>query len=82
MSCDASDVNDLGRSQGRPRQVLFGGGGTDSWAVGAQTHLPPKFSFSSDFGLFISKMLKNAKFANVSRKKIPRYYIFWGDVLR
>ena len=28
---------------------------------GAQTHLPPKLSFSSDFGYFILKMLKNAK---------------------
>ena len=37
--------------------------------MGTQTHLPPKFIFSSDFGHFISKMLENAKFANVPRKK-------------
>ena len=29
--------------------------------MGTQTHLPPKFSFSSDFGHFILKMLENAK---------------------
>ena len=29
--------------------------------MGTQTHLPPTFSFSSDFVHFILKMLKNAK---------------------
>ena len=33
--------------------------------MGTQTHLPPKLSFSSDFGHFIWKMLENAKFAYV-----------------
>ena len=37
--------------------------------MGTQTHLPPKFSFSSDFGHFIFKMVENAKFSSVSRKK-------------
>ena len=51
--------------------------------MGTQTHLPPKFSFSSDFGHFISKMLENAKFAHVSIKMILKYYNFWGgDVPR
>ena len=36
---------------------LFGGDGL----IGTQTHLPQKFSFSSDFGHFILKMLENAK---------------------
>ena len=48
--------------------------------MGTQTHLPPKFSFSTDFGHFISKVLENAKFANVSRKKILKYHNFWRDV--
>ena len=30
--------------------------------MGTEVHLPPKFSFSSDFGHFILKMLENAKF--------------------
>ena len=47
-----------------------------------QTHLPPKFSFSSDFGHFILKMLENAIVANVLRKKIIKYHNFWGDVPR
>ena len=49
-------------SQGHRHEVLFGGGGG---FIGTQTHLPPKFSFSSDFGHFILKM--TAKY--VSRKK-------------
>ena len=36
--------------------------------MGTQTHLHAKFSFSSDFGHFISKMLGNAKFSNVSSR--------------
>ena len=51
--------------QGRRHKVLFGGDGF----MGTQIHLPPKFSFSSDFGHFILKMLENIKFAYVSRKK-------------
>ena len=47
-----------------------------------KTHLPPKFSFSSDFGHLILKMLKNAKFSFVSRKKFMKYTHFWGDVPR
>ena len=37
--------------------------------VGTQTHLTPKFSFSSDFGHFISKVVENAKLSYVSRNK-------------
>ena len=48
--------------------------------MSTQIHLPPKFSFSSDFRHFILKMLKNAKFTYVSRKKILEYHNFWGDV--
>ena len=62
----------IGRQcQGRRHQVLFVGDGF----MGTQTHLPPKFSLSSDFGHFISKMLDNAKVANVSRKKILKIEI-------
>ena len=39
--------------------------------MGTQANnLPQKFNFSSDFGHFISKVLENAEFANVLRKKI------------
>ena len=37
--------------------------------MGTQTHLPPKFSVTSDFGHFILKMLKNAKFLICVKKK-------------
>ena len=50
--------------------------------MGTQTYLPPKFSFSSDFGHFILKMLENAKFAYVSGKRILKYHNFWGDIPR
>ena len=50
--------------------------------MGTQTHLPPKFSFSSDFGHFNLKMLKNSKFSFVSRKKVPEISSFLGDVPR
>ena len=49
--------------------------------IGTQTHLPPKFSFSSDFGHFIFKMSENAKFLYVSRKKILEYPNFCGGRL-
>ena len=61
-------------TQGRRHQVLFGVDGF----MGTKTHLPPKLSFSSDFGHFISKMLENAKFANVLRKKILKYQFLGG----
>ena len=41
-----------------PRNFFIEGDGF----MGTQTNPPPKFSFSSDFGHFILKMLKNAKF--------------------
>ena len=40
--------------------------------MGTEVHLPPKFSFSSDFGHFVLKMLENAKFSCVKKK---RYYM-------
>ena len=49
--------------QGRRHVVLFGGGG--GGFMGTEIHLPQKFSFSSDFGHFILKMLENAKFSHV-----------------
>ena len=36
--------------------------------IGTKANLPPKFSFSSDFGHFILKMLENAKLS-CARKK-------------
>ena len=72
--------------QGRRHQVLFGGNGfmgTQTQGILMDPNPPtPKFSFSSDFGHFISKMLENAKFANVSRKRILKYHNFWGNVPR
>ena len=38
-------------AQGGRHEVLIGGDGF----MGTQAHLPPKFSFSSDFGHFILK---------------------------
>ena len=46
--------------------------------MATQTYLPPKFSFSTDFGHFILKMLENAKFAYVSRKNILKYQFLGG----
>ena len=54
----------LGDVQGRRHEVLFGGDGF----IGTQTNLPPKFSFSSDFGHFILKMVINAKLSCVKKK--------------
>ena len=65
--------------QGRRHEVLFGGG--DGF-IGTQTHLPPKFSFSSDFDHLILNMVENAKLSYVSRKKMLKYHNFWGDVSR
>ena len=48
--------------------------------IGTQTHLPQKFSFSSDFGHLIWKMLGKCKIVYVSRKIYwNRYLNFWGD---
>ena len=54
---------------GRRHEVLFVGDGF----MGTEVHLPPKFSFFSDFGHFILNMLENAKFSYVWRKKIGTY---------
>ena len=55
--------------QGSRHEVLFEGGGEDGF-IGTQTHLTPKFSFFSDFGHFILKMVENAKFPYVSKRYI------------
>ena len=47
--------------------------------MGTQTHQPPKLSFSSDFGHFILKMLENAKFEYVSRKKDTEIFSVLGE---
>ena len=47
-----------------------------------QTNIPQKFSFSSAFGHFILRMLENAKFSYVLRKKAIEISLFLGDVLR
>ena len=44
--------------QGRLHKVSIGG----DRCIGTQTHLPPKFSFSLDFGHFTLKMLEMQKF--------------------
>ena len=63
------------RRQGRRHEILFGG---DEF-IGTQTHLLPKFSFCSDFGHFILKMVENAKFSSVLRKNMLKYYPFWAQ---
>ena len=45
-------------AKARHEELIGGGGGADAWAVGTQTHLPPKFIFSSIFGHFSMKMLE------------------------
>ena len=42
--------------------------------IGTQTYLPPKVSFSSDFGHFILKMVEKTKLSYVSRKKTLKYH--------
>ena len=66
--------------KGIAMKFCLGGGGHGF--IGTQTHLPPKFSFSSDFGHFILKMVENANFSYVSRKKMMKYHNFWWDVPR
>ena len=53
-----------------PRSFVWGGG--DGF-IGTQTHLSPKFSFFSDFGHFILKIVENAKLLHMSRKKMLQY---------
>ena len=36
--------------------------------MGTKTHLPQKFSFSSDFGHYILKILENAKVIRVKKE--------------
>ena len=55
----AAIVKLYNQGQGRHHEVLIGGGGVVF--IGTKTYLPPKFSFSSDFGHFIWKMLENTK---------------------
>ena len=47
--------------------------------MSTQTHLPPKFSISSDFGHFTLKMLENVKFKCV-KKKVTQISLYLGDV--
>ena len=61
-------------SRGVATKFFFGGDGF----IGTQTHLPPKISFSSDFGHFILKMVGNAKYSSVSRKKDAKISSFLG----
>ena len=60
-------------NQGHRREIFIGGG---VGFIGTQTHVPPKFSFSSDFGHFILKKLEKKLYA--SRKKILKYPNFCG----
>ena len=77
--------NHSGRCAGAsPRSFVWGDG-----FIGTQTHLPPKFNFSSDFGHFILKMVINAKLSCVKKKDriykkkdLLKYHNFWGDVPR
>ena len=46
-----------------PRTFIWGDG-----FIGTQTHIPPKFSFSPDFGHLILKMVENAQFSCVKKK--------------
>ena len=65
---NTSKIGSLKRRPGAsPRSFNRGGGGVGF--IGTHTHLSPKFSFSSDFGHFILKMLENAKKIYVLRKK-------------
>ena len=54
-----------GCNQWRRHELLTGGGRT----LVRQIHLPPNSEFSSDFGHFILKILKNIKFLVSSLKK-------------
>ena len=62
-------------SRAPPLSFVWGNG-----FMGTQTRLSSKFIFSSDFGLFILKMLEYSKKLHVSRKKLLKYHNFWGDV--
>ena len=53
-------------------------GGSNRWWIGTQTHLPQKFSFSSDFGHFVLKMLKIAKKYTFLGKKYINIQISGG----
>ena len=65
---------DWNSEQGRRQEVLIG---ERDECIGTQTHLPQKFSVSSDFGHFILKMLESANNLNVSRKRLLQYTNFW-----
>ena len=57
--CDGSTCP-LSIPRGVATNFCLGGG--DGF-IGSQTHLLPKFSFYSDFGHFILKIVENAKFS-------------------
>ena len=56
-----------------PRSFVWGDG-----FIGTQTHLPPKFSFSSDFGQFILEMVENAKLSCVKKNDAEISYFLGG----
>ena len=70
----AREKNRTRTVQQSPRSFVWGDG-----FIGIQTHLPPKLSFSSDFGHFILKMVENAKYSSVSRKKDAKISSFLGE---
>ena len=57
--------------QGRHHKVLIGGGGggRNTGSIGRQTHLPPIFSFSSDFRPLYFENENVGKWNNVKRFK-------------
>ena len=61
--------------QWRRHEVLTGGGGR---ILVRQTHLPPNSDFSSDFGHFVSKILKNIKKLLVHLKDSVKIVISGG----
>ena len=62
-----SDFNDFSSPlfRGVAMKFCLGGGGRIHRHPNTP---PPKFSFSSDFGHYVLKMVENAKFSYVSRK--------------
>ena len=62
-------------SSGAATNFSLGGGGRFHVP---QTHLPPNFDFSSDFGHFILKISENLKILIRTQKKILKSRDFWG----
>ena len=64
----------VGNEPGRRYEVLFGGDGF----IGTETHISPKFSFSSDFGHFFWKWWKMQNFHMCQEKRYWNIIISWG----